>query len=93
MLRPARMARHSLVYSSMTVNSLTVFPSVVLIWTKSLAYTWFFLSGLSLMQDPSFSHSRPLLGCLTGTFSPSRRQICAPPAFDSPPNRLVSAGL
>ena len=33
------------------------------------------ISGLSLTQDPSFSHSRPLPGCLAGTFSPSRRQI------------------
>ena len=27
------------------------------------------------MQDPSASHSLPRLGCLWGTFSPSRRQI------------------
>ena len=27
------------------------------------------------MHDPSFSHNRPFLGCLLGTFSPSRRQI------------------
>ena len=27
------------------------------------------------MHDPSVSHKRPRLGCLAGTFSPSRRQI------------------
>ena len=27
------------------------------------------------MQDPSASQSRPRLGCLAGTLSPSRRQI------------------
>src|SRR5262249_7388703 len=27
------------------------------------------------MHDPSVSHSLPRLGCLWGTFSPSRRQI------------------
>ena len=32
-------------------------------------------SGRSRMHDPSESQSRPRLGCLWGTFSPSRRQI------------------
>jgi len=32
-------------------------------------------SGRSRTHDPSLSHSRPRLGCFTGTFSPSRRQI------------------
>lgn len=27
------------------------------------------------MQEPSFSHRRPRLGCLTGTFRPSRFRI------------------
>lgn len=31
--------------------------------------------GRSRMHEPSFSHSRPRLGCFCGTFSPSRRQI------------------
>ena len=43
--------------------------------TGDKAHTWSGLSGLSLMHDPSFSHNRPFLGCLLGTFSPSRRQI------------------
>ena len=30
---------------------------------------------LSRMQDPCASQSRPRLGCFSGTFSPSRRQI------------------
>ena len=34
MPRPARMARHSLVYSSMTVSSRMAWPSYTLIWTK-----------------------------------------------------------
>ena len=37
------MARHSLVYSSMTVCSRTAWPSQILIWTKSLAHTLFSL--------------------------------------------------
>jgi hypothetical protein len=32
-------------------------------------------SARSRMQDPSASQSRPRLGCLSGTLSPSRRQI------------------
>ena len=32
-------------------------------------------SGRSRMHEPSVSQSRPRLGCLCGTFSPSRRQI------------------
>ena len=35
MLRPALIARHSLVYSSMIVSSLTALPSCVLVATKS----------------------------------------------------------
>jgi hypothetical protein len=31
--------------------------------------------GLKRMQDPSLSQSRPRLGCLAGTLSPSRRQM------------------
>ena len=42
---------------------------------KAIGHTWFLFSGLSLAHGPSLSHSRPLLGCLAGTFSPSRRQI------------------
>jgi hypothetical protein len=37
--------------------------------------TWLGRSARSRMHDPSFSHRRPRLGCLAGTFSPSRRQI------------------
>ena len=75
MLRPALMARHSLVYSSITVNCRTAFPPRLLIWTKSKVHTWFFLPCRSRTQGPSFSQGPPLLGCLAGTFSPSRRQI------------------
>ena len=35
LLRWARMARHSLVYSSMMFNSRSARPLLVLIWTKS----------------------------------------------------------
>ena len=35
MLRSARMAMHSRVYSQMAVNSRSALPSLVLIWTKS----------------------------------------------------------
>ena len=37
--------------------------------------TWFRRCGLSRTQEPSVSQSRPRLGCLAGTLSPSRRQI------------------
>ena len=50
-------------------------PSRVRSNTKSYAHTWLPYAGLSLRQAPSLSHSRPRLGCLAGTFSPSRRQI------------------
>ena len=68
----ASIAMHSLVYSSITVSNLTALPSSVLHETKSYAQTWFGLSGLSLMHEPSFSQSLPLFGCFLGTFSPSR---------------------
>ena len=38
MPRPALIARHSLLYSSMIVNSRTALPSWVLICTKSYAH-------------------------------------------------------
>lgn len=50
-------------------------PSWVRSSTKSYDQTWLGRSARSRMHDPSFSHSRPRLGCLAGTFSPSRRQI------------------
>ena len=37
------------------------------------------------MHDPSLSHSRPRLGCLAGTFKPSRRQAFDPLVIDLPP--------
>ena len=43
--------------------------------TKSYDQTWPRYSGLSRMHDPSLSHSRPLFGCRSGTFSPSCLQI------------------
>ena len=69
------MARHSLVYSSTTVRRRTGLPSLVRRATKSYAQTWFRRCGLSRTQEPSVSQSRPRLGCLAGTLSPSRRQI------------------
>src|SRR5215211_4571874 len=50
-------------------------PSWVRSSTKSYDQTWLGRSARSRMHDPSFSHRRPRLGCLAGTFSPSRRQI------------------
>ena len=75
MLQAALIARHSLVYSSMTVSSRTPLPPLVLICTKSYAHTWSFHSGRRRTQEPSLSHSRPLFGCFAGTFSPSRRHV------------------
>ena len=73
--RPTWMARHSLVYSSTTVRRRTGLPSLVRKATKSYAHTWFRRCGLSLTQEPSVTQSRPRLGCLAGTLSPSPRQI------------------
>ena len=73
--RPTWMARHSLVYSSTTVRRRTGLPSLVRRATKSYAQTWFRRCSLSRTQEPSVSQSRPRLGCLAGTLSPSRRQI------------------
>src|SRR6476469_6323990 len=41
------------------------------------------------MHDPSESQSRPRLGCLWGTFSPSRRQIPLDPLVVDQPARLL----
>ena len=38
-------------------------------------HKWLRRSGLSRIQEPSFSHSRLRGLCFCGTFSPSRRQI------------------
>ena len=74
MRRATWTARHSRVNSSMTTISLIGRPSTVRSKTKSHDHTWFLCSGLRRMQDPSFSQSRPRLGCFWGTLSPSRRQ-------------------
>ena len=73
--RATSIARHWRVNSSTTVRNFRGLPSRVRSNTKSYAHTWLPYAGLSLIQDPSLSHSRPRLGCLAGTFSPSRRQI------------------
>ena len=92
MLRSALIARHSLVYSSMMISSLTPLPSCVLVATKSQAHTWLGLSGRRRTHDPSLSHSLPLFGCLRGTFSPSRRQILSTRLwFTDHPRSLSSA--
>ena len=80
--RPTWMARHSLVYSSTTVRRRTGLPSLVRRATKSYAHTWFRRCGLSLTQEPSVTQSRPRLGCLAGTLSPSPARS-APPACGS----------
>src|SRR5439155_5265432 len=69
------MARHSWVNSSMMLSMRNLRPSWVRSSTKSYDQTWLGRSARSRMHDPSFSHRRPRLGCLAGTFSPSRRQI------------------
>src|SRR5207237_9558009 len=69
------MARHSWVNSSMMLSMRNLRPSWVRSSTKSYDQTWVGRSARSRMHDPAFSHSRPRLGCLAGTFSPSRRQI------------------
>jgi hypothetical protein len=66
-------------------------PSWVRSWTKSYDQTWFGRSGLSRMQEPSFSQSRLRFFCFGGTFSPSRCQMrstrlwftCQPAWFSS----------
>jgi len=62
-LRATRIARHSWVNSSMSIVG-AVLDKVV---------------GLDVIagcdHDPSASQSLPRLGCLLGTFSPSRRQM------------------
>ena len=42
------------------------------------------------MQDPSFSQSRPRLGCLAGTFSPSRQPDALDPFVVDHPARLAA---
>ena len=74
-LRATRIDRHSRVNSSTTFSSRNLRPSRVRSSIKSYAQTWFARSGRSRTHDPSFSHSRPRLGCRAGTFSPSRRQM------------------
>jgi len=76
-LRFVTMAKHSRVYSSITVSILKDRPSWVRSCTKSYAQTWFFHDGRRRTQEPSFSHKRLRLGCFNGTLSPSRRQIRA----------------
>src|SRR6516162_11067231 len=73
--RETRMARHSWVNSSMTLSRRILRRSWVRSSRKSYDQAWLARSALSRMHDPSFSHRRPRLGCLAGTFSPSRRQI------------------
>ena len=63
------------VNSSTTFSILDLRPSRARSSTKSQAHTWFARSGRRRTQEPSFSHSRPRLGCRRGTFSPSRRQM------------------
>ena len=42
---------------------------------KSYDQTWLGCSARSRMHEPSLNHRRLRLGCLAGTFNPSRRQI------------------
>src|SRR5947207_14823305 len=64
------MAKHSWVNSSMMLSMRNLRPSWVRSSTKSYDQTWLGRSARSRMHDPSFSHRRPRLGCLAGTFSP-----------------------
>jgi hypothetical protein len=73
--RATLIASASRVNSSTTQSIRNLRLSRVRSSTKSSAQTWFARSGRSRMQDPSASQSRSRLGCLAGTFSPSRRQI------------------
>jgi len=72
-LRFTRIAKHSRLCSSRIFNVRKTLPSSVLWSTKSYDQTCSRYSGRNLTQDPSFSQSRPFLGCFIGTFSPSRR--------------------
>ena len=91
MLRPALMARHSLVYSSITVNCRTAFPPRLLIWTKSKVHTWFFLPCRSRTQGPSFSQGRLSWVAWPALSAPPAGRY-APPDGGSPSNRHVRAG-
>jgi hypothetical protein len=64
-------------YSSITLNSRSAFPSCLRSATKSYDHTWSTYSGRRRTQDPSFGHSRPLFGCFRGIFNPSRPQNLA----------------
>ena len=75
--RATRIARHSRVYSSMSVSRRTVRPSCVRVLTKSQLHTWFACSGRKRPHDPSLSHNRRRGFWRCGTFSPSRRQMRA----------------
>ena len=59
--------------TSRMLSVLNAFPSSVLWCTKSYDQTWLRYSGRSRTHEPSFSQSRPFLGCFIGTLSPSRR--------------------
>src|SRR5207237_8359354 len=59
------MARHSWVNSSMMLSMRNLRPSWVRSSTKSYDQTSLGRSARSRMHDPSFSHRRPRLGCLT----------------------------
>src|ERR1700684_646289 len=74
-LLATRIARHSRVYSSISVNIRNILPSCVIALTKSYPHTWFARADRSRTHDPSFSHNLPRGLCFCGTFSPSRRQI------------------
>src|SRR3979411_3194426 len=85
------MARHSWVNSSMMLSMRNLRPSWVRSSTKSYDQTWLGRSARSRMHDPSFSHSRPRLGCLAGALSPSRRPTRSPlPPPTRPPPFTVA---
>ena len=69
-----RISKHSPLNSSRMFNVRKTLPSSVRWCTKSYDQTWSRYLGLSRTHDPSFNHRRPFLGCLLGTFSPSRFQ-------------------
>ena len=53
-----------------------IFPSLMgAILDEAYDQTWFRPLGANRRHEPSASQSRLRLGCLAGTFSPSRRQI------------------
>src|SRR4051812_20669354 len=82
--RDTRMAKHSWVNSSMMLSMRNLRPSWVRSSTKSYDQTWLGRSARSRMHDPSFSHSRPRLGCLAGTFSPAPPDPLDPLIVDQP---------